>query len=451
MAQFSKILLPPILDYNYPAFRYENDNGGNVEVNLKAYLSVTNTIEQVDHVQIKIVSLNTNKNALNPNIFTENIYFISMIDENELILKINTVINGENIFKTTEEEIYPSYYKMQIRLGLKGNSNYDPAWGQNVPEEWIKNNTENFSEWSNSSVLKTVNKPEFGIFTLDANIENTITDSNYLWMGYYNTEDGNESLKKYYFELLDKNNNLIERSEDFYIGEYETPSISYKFNEVFTSQNEYIISLFIETVTGYKDHVNYNITTNFSYVKIYNIFKVEENDDDAHNLINIKARQIKLEPSIEPIESNWKTDLSMEVLGETGVTHYLLREGVLSANEDFSIPYNNFSILLSITNFSSKIQTSIRDCFKNKNYIMYLGAGDDFGSNFYLGSYKYNNLYYFVLKEDFGTREQKNSSHYYISDSVASIEDNEEYIFIIKKNKGDTIFQSKKWLINNFE
>lgn len=448
MPQFSTTLLPPILEYTYPAFRYEDDLGDAIDVTFPASLSITNTLDQVDHIQIRIVSLNTNKNGLNPELFPQSLYFVSIKDYEEFYIKIKTVLNGVNIFKTTEEEVYPSYYKMQIRLGSVDGEPYDESWGQNVTEEWLNNNQEFFSEWSNSAILKTVKSPNFGVFTLKENYENIINDPNYLWMGYYNTEDSNESLKKYNFQLRDENLNTIEEGPDTYIGEYEKPSLSYKFREVFENDRTYYLVLNIETVTGYVDNVFYILKTEFDYVKIYNIIKIKEDDDDAHNLVDISARQIHLVPENTPSNLAWLADRNMNTYGETGITHYK-NLNRLSASADFSIPYDNFSLLLSITNFQEKIQKRVRDCFVDRNYILYLGQNSYFGSEFYLGVYEQEGNTFFVLKEVF--KNQITSNNYYIIEQQGKVVKDKEYLFIMKKDRGDTIFEMKQWHNNNFE
>lgn len=448
MPQFSKTLLPPILEYTYPAFKYEESNGDGVSVEFPASLSITNTLDEVDHIQIRIVSLNTNKNGLNPKIFPTGLYFISLENSDTFSIKINTVINGENIFKTSEEDVYPSYYKMQIRLGSKSGEKYQSSWGQNVSEDWLNSNAEFFSEWSNSSILKTVKQPDFGIFTLKENIENIISDPNYLWMGYYSTEDSNESLKKYIFRLEDSNHNLLEESPESYIGEYEKPSLSYKFREIFEHNKKYYLSLIVESTTGYQDIVTYDLQTNFDYVKIYNIIKITEDDEDAHNLVDVRARQIHLVPEKTPSNLAWLADQNMNNYGETGVTHYK-NLNKLNASADFSIPYDSFSLLLSITNFQDKIQNKLRKCFIDNNYILYLGQESYFGSEFYLGAYEKEGITYFVLKEVF--KNQNTFNDYYIIEEPNKIEQNKEYLFIVKKDKGDTIFEIKQWHDNNFE
>ena len=447
MPYFNTILLPPILEYTYPAFRYELDGGENNPVTINAYLSITNTIDQVDHIQIKIVSLNTNKNALNPELFPTGYYFIK-IDETyqDLNFTINTVINGKNIFSINNEEPYSSYYKMQIRLGIKSVDNYQSEWGQNVSQDWLNNNKINFSEWSNSTILKTLDRPDFGIFTLSEDETTTLSEVNYLWEGYYDTQDNNESLKRYSFELYDNNKNLLEVSDNFYIGEYETPSISYRFNEIFIHDLDYYIRLNIETVTGYLDYKEYKIRTQFSYVKLFNIVNIKENDEDAHNLIEIKVKQILLETT-EPInDENWLKDENMEDLGETGVTHLKIDKGYLKPKDgDFLIPYNNFYLLLSITNFQNKIQNKLKNCFINDNWILYLYDSQK-NYQYYIGVYSHNNKINFVLKTIF----EKTINYYYIEEDSNTIAKNEEYLLSIIHSNGIVRFNSLKWHTNNF-
>ena len=450
MPQFSKTILPPVLEYTYPAFAYESATGGNVKVSFPGALSITNKMEQIDHLQVRIVSLDTNKNGLNPSIFPVGLYFISTKNMKDLVITLNTVINNQNIFKTSENDIYPSYYKMQVRLGEKNEvaeKNYDPSWGQNVSKNWLLENSKSFSEWSNSAILKTVKEPDFGVFTLEKNILNTITDPDYTWNGYYYTDDDNESLEKYSFKLEDESLGLLEESPLFYIGEYETPSLRYKFREILEHDKIYFLSLTIETVTGYRTSIRYKLHTVFDYVKIYNIIEILEDDEDAHNLVDIRARQIHLVPEKPPIPMAWKSDANMGKYGESGVTHYQ-NYSKLFANKDFSIPYENFSMLLSITNFKNKIQTKLRECFQKDNYLCYLGQNLSNGTDFYLGVYNFNNKLNFVLKEELKDSKRRFVHYYIIKDQV--YEDNKEFLFLIQKNMGDTIFKAVNWHNNNF-
>ena len=285
MPQFSKTLLPPILEYTYPAFKYEESTGEGVNVEFPASLSITNTLDEIDHIQIRIVSLNTNKNGLNPKIFPTGLYFISLENSDNFSIKINTVINGENIFKISEEEPYASYYKMQIRLGSKSGEKYQSSWGQNVSEDWLNSNAEFFSEWSNSSILKTVKQPDFGIFTLKENIENIISDPNYLWTGYYSTEDNNESLKKYLFRLEDSNHNLLEESPENYIGDKATEIVNYTLLYV-DKASEYKIDA--NTYIKYLIKANNNEITDSEIVTLLDDAKTKTNSGKTAN--NGKSR-----------------------------------------------------------------------------------------------------------------------------------------------------------------
>lgn len=458
MAMFSKTLLPPILEYAYPAFLYESPMGNPLTYTFVGKLSTVNTIDQVDHVQISIVSNNTNRNGLNPEIFKDKLYFIPVVGgaagTNQILLELDNIIDGKNIFQIGEETIYPSYYKMQIRLGGP-EAHYDPSWGQDVPDDWLKNNTEYFSEWSNAARLKTVKSPEIGIFTLDANQVNELEDTNFRWTGYYNTDDSDESLSYYSFELYDSLDNLIETSGNIYIKEYETPSLYHTFSEVFSNNTDYKLVLNIMTATAYSASVVYNIHTKFSYVKLFNVFDVIEDDDGAFNTAQLKARQVHLvatKPELEFIDSNWFTDKSMEQFEEFGISHFWISEGRLTNEDTFSVPYDDFSVLLSTTAFRRKLMTRRKDCFIDENYLFYIGRKTgNFGSEYYIAYLQEYGRYYFVLKEVIksgnGGGEVVQYYDFQIEDEVGS---NKEYIFIFKKHFGETIFQAKQWLDNEF-
>lgn len=456
MTMFSKTLLPPILEYTYPAFLYESADGSPLEYTFVGKLSTVNTIEQVDHIQISIVSNNTNRNGLNPEIFKDNLYFIPVVGgaagTNQILLELDNMIDGKNIFQIGEETIYPSYYKMQIRLGGP-EAHYDPTWGQNVPDDWLTNNKQYFSEWSNAARLKTVKKPNIGIFTLDNTQVNILEDANYRWTGYYSTDDSDESLSYYSFDLYDANNMLVESSGNIYIKEYETPSLYHTFSEVFANNTDYKLVLTTTTATAYTESVVYNIRTHFSYVKLFNVFDVVEDDDGAYNFARIRARQVQLKLTVPELDFDdywWVTDPAMEQFEEFGISHFGITVGRLTNENSFSVPYDNFSVLLSTTHFFQKLQTKRRDCFKDENYLFYIGRKNgNFGSEYYIGYLLEYGRYYFVLKEVIKSAAG-DIVQYYDFQIQEEVREEEEYVFIFKKYFGETIFQAKQWLVNNF-
>ena len=108
----------------------------------------------------------------------------------------------------------------------------------------------------------------------------------------------------------------------------------------------------------------------------------------------------------------------------------------------------NYNEISSFSDFPNSID-KLKDCFINNNYILYLGQESYFGSEFYLGAYEKEGITYFVLKEVF--KNQNTFNDYYIIEEPNNIEQNKDYLFIVKKDKGDTIFEIKQWHDNNFE
>ena len=70
----NSILMPPILEFNYPSFDMEKDS-----VIFIGKLSINNNLKQVDHIQVKLLQQDDNKNGLNTELFPKNIYFINVI------------------------------------------------------------------------------------------------------------------------------------------------------------------------------------------------------------------------------------------------------------------------------------------------------------------------------------------------------------------------------------
>ena len=475
---------------------------------------------QLDHVQIKIVAIDSNKNGLNPKTNPAGIYFISLNNKkwrNYEEYQIGDLVNlddklykclkphvsnmllqpgssrsegywdkiGENIYlkltlKTLIESVatkekanifdingilYPQFYKMQIRLGINTNPNpYDESWGQVPAEGWINNNATYFSEWSNSARVKTVKKPELAIITNEVKpfpYMNILDRPQVLWHGAYSPmEDNNESLQAYSFKLYEykdeKVGALLEEQPLTYIEQYEIPSPQYQFKYVMEAQNEYVIRFHIVSSSGYEDYIDYVIRAGFPKIRLHNVFNVKENDEKAYIRLKIFVKQIQLIPTEGINEDNWLSDQSMIDLGEGSYTHYKLTDGKIITPDYWIIPYNNFTLQISITNFQEKIQTKAQTCFIDNNHLFAIGSKDVYGSD-YKGGVYYNERIgktVFILKEELKLVGKQNSiiNYYYqyYEEDLRKIEDKEFFILIIKDG-GRTKFEINQWLTNNWQ
>lgn len=448
---FSKTMLPPILNYSYDGFRYESDTGGSVRVELPALLSVTNTVSEIDHLQVRIVSMNSNSRGLNESLFPHNIYFIkfnpstmSSGQGRNFSIVLDTKINGDSIFSIGGEQPYPSYYRVQVRVKKKGTSDYNIAYGHNPSNEWLNSITSELSEWSNSAVIKTVKKPDVGVFTLTQDASTVIEKPDYTFQGFYYTDDENEPLVKYQMNLY-KNGALFEKGAQVFIKEYETPYISHKFREVFQNNTPYIIELIVTTGSGYEYSTYYPLSFNLGFTKLYNIFDVEEDNEGAKNILQMFPKQIKLESSIPEESLLWLSDSSFNQFGEDGVNHLALRNSKISTPQNFNIPYEDFTILLSTGSLSDKVALSARDSI-NSDKLILKADGQLGATKMEVGIYRTGaNSYRFFLRE-----ESSNLTNYYFYDYSGTLI-NREFIIMIKKHAGDTFFKVRQWTTNVFE
>ena len=452
MYKYSKNVLPPILEYSYPAFRFANNDGGAVQVTLPAILSKTNTMSQIDHMQVRIVSLDTNRNGLNRNLFPDGVMYIDLKGRSDVNIVFDTVVNGTNIFSMNGEKPYSSYYKIQIRLmEISPSFSYNASMGQKMTSDWILQTRKFTSEWSNSAKIKTAPRPDVGMFGLTLGGLTVLERPDYIFQGWYKTSDQNENLQSYRFTLEASDSEYIEDTGEIIIEEYDNASIQYRFKEIFRNDVTYTLTLYTTSATGYTNKETFLIEFDLSFIKLYNIFTVDENDDGAYNQVSMNAKQITLVATVDEQEDSWKSDASFDAFGEIGVTHYYLTNGEMKTNTDFSIPYDTFTFLLSVTNLGSKVQNRMIDCLLPQNRIFsFKGEG---GVLYVLGVYKNfidsEWVYKFVLKEEYGSGDSKVTNYFQESFTTAPAA-NKEYIFIIQKNRGDTLFEVAQWLTNIF-
>ena len=119
---------------------------------------------------------------------------------------------------------------MQVRLGYKDETQpeqmYNTEWGQTPPENWLEVNADLFSEWSNTSIIKTTFAPQVSILNLSELEINNIDNPYQLFNASYVTTDPTENIQAYRFELLDSKGFEIEKQELNYVNDYITPSIT---------------------------------------------------------------------------------------------------------------------------------------------------------------------------------------------------------------------------------
>lgn len=448
MYNYSKNIFPPILRYTYKSFLYEGVNGEAIEVDLPASLSAKNYIEEIDHIQVRIMSLNSDKNGLNRNLFPQGIMFIPVTEQDkDLRVKFKTVINGQNVFSVGGQPAYPTYYRMQIRLVEKNSNGYKTSYGQNPPEGWVEKNRQYTSEWSNSGILKTVQAPDFGLYGLDSEKTNVLKKPDVLIQGWYTTNDKEEALTSYRLRLY-ADGRLVEDSDKIYIKEHERTTLQYRFGEVFMNDIDYVFRLDIETATGYTDSIEYKAEFELSFVKLFNIIRVEELEDKASTDVILEGFQTQLEPSHSYSQSNWLADDVYNQLGEHGYTHFDLKRGTIRPEDGFAIPYDNFAFMLTLTRLDRAVAKSFREAVYDDRHVFRF-TGDSGFTDYRLYFYKKDKKIIAMLSEkrNYGSSYRVN----YYKKELKEDPNTHETAMVIGKNLGETIFEAVSIHENKFK
>lgn len=499
MPSYSTILLPPILDYSYPGFDYNQTLKFNIR------LSVGNNMTQVDHAQIRFVGLDDNMNALNIETNPAKLYFVSLKGEpwdgnkedykagdivyyndfvyrcvytydesvTEPVIPTNTdywerigsddsvniivdpFVNEKNIFSTDADgTFYPRYYKIQVRLS---EAHYDPALGQNVPTDWIDENLVYTSEWSNSATIKSVRKPLVKIDFLYQKDEPVIIEDPYMvYHATYETDDVNETLQSYQYQLYSgETGELLEDSGIVYISEYEVPVIQYSFQYQSINLQTYLVSLRITTESGYSQEVRYQTKVELPSIKLYNSFTIRENEDKAYNRLKISANQVTLVALPNDVNpNNWLQDNTMIALGEGSYTHYRIDEGTVETPHGWKIPYNSFCAQFSFTNYQGKIHLRGKDAVSDEGCLVTVRDSNSDTMKYNVGAvYRpETNETEFILKEEIKSNFKYNIINYYFASLPGDLrqgQDKETYI-MFDRTGGNMRFEVNQWATNDF-
>lgn len=282
----NSILMPPILEFNYPSFDMEGD-----EVIFIGKLSINNNLTQVDHIQVRLLQQDDGKNGLNTTLFPKGIYFIKNSSTDIFYIKLKLFLKGTTIFSNSTDTYIPSFYRMQVRLGYKDETQedkmYQEAWGQTPPENWLESNGDLFSEWSNTSIIKTTFAPNVTVIGLNEKEVNTLNNPYALFNGTYVTNDTTENIQAYKFELLDSNGIEVETQELNYVRDYVSPSITYQIKSYIKKETTYFLKLTTESVFGFKKTVLYELIFSGEEVPFPLICETSSDNKNACNIIKI--------------------------------------------------------------------------------------------------------------------------------------------------------------------
>lgn len=290
-----KTLFPPIVPSKLPAF----DSTNSFRYFFKQ--SSANTMSQIEHLQMTLVRMDTNRSVLNPKEYPLDIIFKN---KSEFSFDDKTgyyyIDINSNIFPEAD-----AVYKVQIRFGEDNISSI------NKPEDlgsWLRDpkTLNRLSEWSIVTYAMPIKKPDFGVQSFELNKINKIDSTGYVFTGYYEAKDKNkaENLVSYVFNLysyVSKNDKrtwkLLSSSGEKKIGVYEKINISHLFSHELLENTKYLVSLSIKTKNLYTETKVYEVATDlYPVIEMFNTIDIEPNIEEAKMDIIVRARQVLLKP-----------------------------------------------------------------------------------------------------------------------------------------------------------
>lgn len=393
MTTISTKIMPPILEYSYPSFPY---NQASYDFIIKN--SVMNDYEDFDYIEIRCIQADSNDEGFNKNNIN-----IKKLNQEEFYVKLLKTANDFGIFKKTYTDI-KNINDSQVTISLipynLGAASVDLGTGSifNIYDSGTTPAPRNFkiqcrlgasttdevSEWSNASILRVNTGINVDILQKDATTsgnEINVTQTSILWVGRYSAEkDSNaEELVNQYKFTLSRKGVILEDSDYITVGAYEEPNYQYRFITPLENTIEdgveypYSLNFIIETNFGYVGTATKLVHVKVPYQRAYDIFTVSTNDQDAYNSININAdeRFVRVTPKTilessnyikdAMVDSYFLKDSAMKVF-EPDATHTHLRIIPLTDTTTTSgklLPDYNYNE--DKKEYSSKFQTSKDD------------------------------------------------------------------------------------------
>lgn len=251
-------LYPPILATYMPAFVRTTA--------CKIYfsLSIYNSIEDIQNVQVIISNQNTNLSALVSTKYPAGIKITTLqkddnvTGDNKYFITINPEDLQSGIFELNQ------FYKVQLRFTGTGAS---ILTDEKKIAAWLVNNQKFFSEWSTVCLIKGIQKPEIYLKGFENQEDETERETiftsevvDFIGSMYYE-EDGEiekEYMKSYNIKIYKRSNNLlVYDSGIIYSNTYNPNEINYSLKTALEDGVNYRIVFTYTTINEYIDSVSY--------------------------------------------------------------------------------------------------------------------------------------------------------------------------------------------------
>lgn len=321
-------LYPPIVDSSMPAFNYLKS------CPIKFSLSKFNSPNEIKSIQISVAYQKSGINA------------VKKIDNDNRYRRTGIIIINTNELRTfqLEDNLYSVFinpddlnggweageiYKVQIRFSTV------PYIDDGMPERWLYNNANNFSEWSTVCSIKPIGAinisiPIFNYESATKNEdvnsikENPIYSTILDFHGSYYCETPNETLYSYELFLYNENLELIEKSGILYSNEYANSNqFKYLFSTELLNQTSYELHFIYYSEHGYTETIKFNffVSANIRPKLNFSIVTVDKNIEIE------KDGKIK-----KIIDENESTLESEEEEGRIGIKIYDFENKIFSGN-----------------------------------------------------------------------------------------------------------------------
>lgn len=356
-----RLLFPPLVPQSIPAFDAVTDKTFKVffkksPANFAGGLNGNLQGENFEHIQVSIVRLDNNRNAISTQRdYNKSGYIMATVSKRDGVVEslddYKTKVEVNKVYKVYGRDPQSPYcvvlptlnysffdlnilYKLQIRLGAETLTNpKDITYSEILEME--KNLV--VSEWSGVTTMKPIEPPAFGITGFnnteskfeptDEDPVNTIATSNFSYVGYYkyntivaeeveNTrmlpqstmekkyrlDSGQEVLSEYRYVLKTGNGaTVLDDSGYKKISEHERKNINHTFAYTTKDREKYLIEFHIKTFNGFTDYKTYKLEPRYKRLNASSaLIKVDSEEYRARMKLDIKAKQIVFEPSVDP-------------------------------------------------------------------------------------------------------------------------------------------------------
>ena len=377
-----KTIFPPQVPSFLPAFDKTAENP-------KFYFkpSIANTIDQIYGLHVSIRRQDSNETVLKKSEYPFDLVFVdkkgNINNDDGVLNQIRYDAKKKYYYFRMDSKLFEEpdvAYKVQIRVvdikAVESERNQEmPPLGER--SQWMKDNLDNFSEWSIVTIVMPITKPEFGLTGLSESEENDINSSGFNFVGYYEAADlhKKETLSTYQLNLFEYSSyddkstwKLYASSGERTIGIYEQVNIQQVFNRDLEQDKKYVVSFTIKTKNLYTKTKFYKIIGAYPIIEMFNTIILEPNEEEGLITVKIQAKQILMDGGDAKVEYV-ADDPQIGVVPNIKTSHARIN-GTITTNENFSMNSEEDEWILQTKVKLDKVYDDIHEAYNNPFILM---------------------------------------------------------------------------------